>query len=378
MIAWTAISTGQPNGKKLPPFLEAFQKNKQPPIVSRMVSFPSALGPVQGFMARPDTQEQLPAVLLIHDEAGLTEWMKQNSRELSGIGYVVLAVDLTREIPTGEAERKVFREDERALVKLSGALRWLRRQRDVLPERIGVVGWSWGAGQALALTASARVQACVLCYGPISDDPGILEGLRGTPVLYIAAGENAKHHKAWAPLRDAVDKQRIPGKFMVFGGSVGFMGPPGIKAYVEADAEDAWVEVYEFLGKYVEDADLNPPRRPAEPSKSVATIADIMRAANSPIGLRGQLIRSLATEPADVRAWKQVRSEAALLAEAVGLLDRLKPPKGTLGHWQEQVHAFEKTAQSIMLAADQQDLAGARQALEKLGSRCAICHEKHR
>jgi carboxymethylenebutenolidase len=378
MIGWTTITSAQQETKKLPPFLDAFKQNNQPATVSRGVSYASAMGPVEGFLARPDTKEQLPAVLLIHDEAGLSEWMKQNARELSSIGYVVLAVDLTGEIPAAGAERKVFREDERALAKLSAALRWLRRRSDVMPDRIGVVGWSWGAGQALALAASAHVQACVLCYGPVSDDPGILAGLHGTPLLCIVAGDAAKQTSVRG-FRRALAKNNVTHKIAVFdAASAGFMGPPASKEYIEQPAEDAWVEVYEFLGKYVEDADLNQPQRLSPPPKGVAAIADIMRAANSPSGLRGALIRSLAKEPAEARAWKQVRAEAALLADAAGLLEKLKPAKGTHSHWQEQASIFHQTALSIVTAADQHDVAVARRGLEKLGNQCAACHKKHR
>jgi carboxymethylenebutenolidase len=376
-IGGTAITTAQTDAKKLPPFLDQFKHNNQPAILSRTMSFASALGPVNGFLARPDTKEQLPAVLLVHDEAGLTEWMKQNTRELSSIGYIVLAVDLAREIPAAGADRKVFREDERALAKLSAALRWLRRRSDVMPDRIGVVGWSWGAGQALALAASAHLQACVLCYGPVPDDPGIVAGLHGTPLLCIVAGDAAKQTSVRG-FRQALAKNNVPHKIAVFEAtSAGFMGPPARKEYIEQPAEDAWVEMYEFLGKYVEDADLNQPQR-TPPKKSVAAIADIMRAANSPTGLRGALIRSLVNEPADARAWKQVRAESALLAEAATLLEKLKPPRGSHSHWQEQVHAFRQAALNIVTAADQHNFAEAQRGLEKLGNQCAACHKKHR
>jgi len=373
------MTTAQTEAKKLPPFLEQFKQTNQPPTVSRIVSFASALGPVSGFLARPDTKEQLPAILLIHDEAGLTDWMKQNSRELSSIGYVVMAVDLAKEVPAAASERRAFREDERALAKLSAALRWLRRRSDVMPDRIGIVGWSWGAGQALALAASARVQACVICYGPVSANPGILGALHNTPLLHIVAEGDAKQSTA-LDFRRALARHSVPHKIAVFpAASVGFMGPVASAAYVEQAAEDAWVEMYEFLGRYVEDADLNQPLQQKTPAKKgVATIADIMRAANNPTGLRGALARSLGKEPADSQQWKQVRADAALLAEAAGLLQGLKAPRGPNGSWQERVHTYRETALGIVSAADRHDYAAARRSLESLGTQCAFCHKKHR
>src|SRR5438874_276732 len=78
--------------RSLPPFLEEF-KVPETPVVGKDVVVPSALGPRAGFMARPVTEEQLPAVLLLGPR-GLDDWIKASAREMAGIGYVTLAVDV--------------------------------------------------------------------------------------------------------------------------------------------------------------------------------------------------------------------------------------------------------------------------------------------
>jgi carboxymethylenebutenolidase len=384
-LGFLFLSAAPPSAQKvqngrIPPFLEEFKRNTQPGTRSRNVTFPSALGSVKGVLARPDTSEQLPAILLIHDEAGLTDWMKQNASELSTFGYDVLALDLAEHVPGATAKRQGFREDEPLLAKLSAAVRWLRRQPDVMPERIGVVGWSWGGGQALALAASVPLQACVLCYGPVSAEAGVLAGLRRTPVLSIfAAGDDASVQSVRA-FRQALISNQIPNKIIVHDQvAPGFMGPPGSKAYVEKAAEDTWVELYEFLGKYVEDADLNLPVRPA-PShrKSMAGIADIMRSVNNPTGVRGALLRALAQKPESAQAWRQVRADAVLLVEATRLLADLRPPKGAQAGWQKRVAEFQELGVGIATAATRQDYAVARRGVEELSKRCAACHKNHR
>src|SRR5262245_51674308 len=67
----------------LPPFLDEFRARKEPAVVTREVTLPSAVGKVRGYLARQDTREALPAVLLIHDQAGLGEWVKQSAREMA-------------------------------------------------------------------------------------------------------------------------------------------------------------------------------------------------------------------------------------------------------------------------------------------------------
>src|SRR5262249_24043768 len=105
---------------KLPPFLKDFLV-KDPPILTKAIQITSAVGPVVGYVARPDTQEKLPAVLLIHNEDGLTDWMKLNAREISSIGYVVLAVDLRHRVTA----KLTADQEEKILAELSAAVRWL-------------------------------------------------------------------------------------------------------------------------------------------------------------------------------------------------------------------------------------------------------------
>jgi hypothetical protein len=157
------------------------------------------------------------------------------------------------------------------------------------------------------------------------------------------------------------------------------MGSPEQNAYSHEAAEQAWISIYEFLEKHVEDARPDHPAVDAatEP-KPVATIADIMRGVNEPAGLRGTLSKALEQEPANPREWGRVRANAALIAEAGNWLERRTPPKGAPGHWKQQARAFTAAAQALVTAADRHDFPGARQGLQQLAAQCAVCHEQHR
>jgi carboxymethylenebutenolidase len=368
------------------PFLEEFRTNPEPPVVTKEVAVPSAAGTVKGYLARPDTQERLPAVLLLHDETGLSDWIKDRARELAGIGYVVLVPDLKGRLPAAgnSPGPAAVLADEPTLAELSAAVRWLRRRPDVLPERVGVVGWSWGADLALALAAATPLQGCVVCHGSPAEDAALLGGLRTTPLLLLVAGKDEAARRSLPTLRKALEGAGILHKVRVFDGvSAGFMMPRPGKPSAHTEAEEAWVEIYNFLGKYVEDAPDNGPVFRAVKSAPAgeapaATIADLMRAVNEPAGVRGTLIGALEKEPAGAQEWKTIRANAALVAEAGGLLEHLKPPRGTHGRWLEQARAFTAAARKVVAAADRQDYPGARRGLEELAQRCMACHKQHR
>jgi carboxymethylenebutenolidase len=367
---------------KLSPFLDDFRARNEPPVVTREVSFPSAAGTVRAYLARQDTREALPAVLLLHDQAGLSDWVKQSACELASIGYVVLAVDLARRVPaSGKSPGPaVALADEPTLADLSAAVRWLRRRPDVLPERVGVVGWSWGADQALALAAATPLQACVVCHGTLADDAALFAGLRTTPLLVLVAGKE----RALPAFRKALETARILHRIRVYEGvAPGFMTSRPGEPHAHAETEQAWVEIYNFLGKYVEDAPDNGPAFAAavkSPSRdrAAATIADIMRAVNEPTGVRGALIQALQQKPSGEKEWESVRAYAALIAEAGALLEHRSPRKGAHAHWLQEARAYTAAARAVLAAADRQDYEGARRALGALGERCAACHKQHR
>jgi carboxymethylenebutenolidase len=365
-----------PRGQELPSFLKEFKANREPPVVTAEITIVSAVGPVRAYLARQDARKPLPAVLLLHDDNGLTPWMKASARDLAGIGYVVLVPDLGQCDRAAKAKASV---EERTLTELSAAVRWLRRRADVLPGRVGVVGWGAGAGQALALASATPLQACVCCCGPLPDDMALLAPLRATPLLVLIAGKNA----ALPVFRKALEAGQVFYKVRVFARvSSGFMVQPA-DPRAHAQAEEAWRVIYNFLGKYVEDAPENAPQfgannRPEPPKAAVATIADLMQSINGPAGVRVALVQALAKEPAGTRAWSEVRADAALVAEAGRLLGQLRPPRGSLSDWRAKAQAFAGTARRVVAAADHRDYAAARRALEQLGGQCKACHQRHR
>jgi Cytochrome C' len=154
----------------------------------------------------------------------------------------------------------------------------------------------------------------------------------------------------------------------------------------EATAADhAWFEIYEFVGKYVEDAEpvsssLTPTGIPARQagSTSYVTIADVMRAINSPTGLRGQVAGTVNAGPKSDKEWKVLRAQSAVMADAGSSLLELTPPRGTATSWQHHAATYRDAAAELATAAEHRNLGSARQAFERLNASCSRCHEDHR
>ena len=89
------------------------------------VSYRSGDNFVSAYLAEPSGEGRHPAIILIHEWWGLTNWVKQQAQRYAVQGYVALAVDLYRgKVGTTRREaRSLLRNlpDDRALQDLEAA-----------------------------------------------------------------------------------------------------------------------------------------------------------------------------------------------------------------------------------------------------------------
>ncbi|HVB85089.1 MAG TPA: dienelactone hydrolase family protein [Candidatus Dormibacteraeota bacterium] len=63
---------------------------------TQMVQFSAPDGMVSAFLAVPKSRGKHPALVVIHEWWGLTDWVKGETEKFAQQGYVALAVDLYR------------------------------------------------------------------------------------------------------------------------------------------------------------------------------------------------------------------------------------------------------------------------------------------
>jgi dienelactone hydrolase len=365
-------------------FLDVFRAQDEP-IVTSGVEWNTALGKQHGWLVRPKSTERLPALLLL-TAGDARDFALQSAREMSGIGYVVLVVPLASAVLIGSNPSDAVRR-ERHLARLEPAVRWLRSRDDVFPYKLGVLGWGAEARWALELAAACNLQAAALADGdlPPALDAPLALGLARTVLLIVRATADfpAQPDPQAARLNNALTANDIQHRQFDFKEArPGFMQSRRTAAEATA-ADHAWFEIYEFLGKYVEDAEPNAPPFGRTPQSTpstvpVVTIADVMRAINSPTGLRGQIARTVNEGLHSEKDCHLLRAQAAVMTDAGTSLLKLTPRRGTASSWQHHAAFYRDAAAELTTAADHHNLSAARQALDRLNASCSRCHEEHR
>lgn len=150
-------------------------------LVEKAVKYQQGDAKLEGFHVYDDAATgKRPAVLVIHQWTGLTDYEKERSRMLAGLGYNVFALDIYgegvrpkppeagQEAGKYKSDRKLFRE------RLVAGLDVLRAEEHTDPARIAAIGYCFGGGGALELArAGVDIAGVVSFHGSLDAAPGM-------------------------------------------------------------------------------------------------------------------------------------------------------------------------------------------------------------
>ena len=129
---------------------------------------------VRAYVAYPERKTKAPAVIVIHEIFGLTDWEPKVADRLAKEGFVAILPDLLSskygKSPTDpDAGRKLIGELEpdRITADLNAAYAYVNGLSSVSKDQIGVIGFCWGGGQSFRYaTNNPNLRAVVVAYGP--------------------------------------------------------------------------------------------------------------------------------------------------------------------------------------------------------------------
>jgi carboxymethylenebutenolidase len=234
-----------------------------PGLVTREVSFNSSDGTeISGYLTRPTGDVRRPAVIVIHENRGINDHIRDVSRRLAKEGYVALAPDLlsrfggTRSFSDSNAANEGIRKlsDDDITRDLTGAINFLKEQNYVRANKIGVTGFCWGGGRALLIaTRNKDVASAVIYYG---SNPRNLDDVKNiSAAVYGHYGEDDPRLTAEVPkLAEAMKKYGKTFDYKVYPDAPhGFNNDTSSRNYRERAAKEAWAKTLEFFKKHLQD-----------------------------------------------------------------------------------------------------------------------------
>jgi carboxymethylenebutenolidase len=214
---------------------------------------------IRAYVAYPERKTKAPAVIVIHEIYGLTDWEPTVADRLAKEGYVAILPDLlsskhgiTPADPDSGRKLVGQLEPERVTADLDAVYAYVNGLPSVARDRIGTIGFCWGGGQSFRYaTNNPKLRAVVVAYGPAPDTAAMRK--IQAPVLGIY-GENDERINANLP--DVMASMQSAGKTFTSevypGTGHGFL-KPGRQGYDTPEREKAWGRILEFyrarLGK---------------------------------------------------------------------------------------------------------------------------------
>lgn len=212
-----------------------------------------ATGELTGYFARPaGASGPLPAVMVVHENRGLNDHIRDVTRRMALEGFVALAPDFLAPVGGTPADedvaRSLFRELDPAETVANGAatVEFLA-EHEATNGHVGAIGFCWGGGTVNAIAvASPELMAAVPYYGaqPAAAD---VPAIKARMMLHYAGLDdriNAGIEAFEAALRAAgIDYQA----FVYEGANHAFNNDTSDARYDPEAAALAWQRTVEFL-----------------------------------------------------------------------------------------------------------------------------------
>ena len=196
--------------RPLPPVTVLYR----PDIHSEYVKYLSGKDTVTAYIAYPERPQPAPAVIVIHEIFGMSDFIRQTTEQLAKDGFVAIAPDLLSRPggtpATPDSARKLIAtlNADTVTADLDATRAYLKTLKPVRASEIGIIGFCWGGGQSFRYaTNSPELKAFVVCYGP-SPNPADMGKIRAKG-LGVYAENDARIN---AGLPDAAAAMRTAGK----------------------------------------------------------------------------------------------------------------------------------------------------------------------
>jgi dienelactone hydrolase len=248
-------------------------------VVVKDVTYSDGGTTCKGVLAYDDAmKDKHPGMLVVHEWWGITQHVRDYTKELASKGYTALAVDMygngkTADNPkdAGELSGGVMADPEAMKARFDAGRKFLESQPNVDPKRIGALGFCFGGGVVLNVARMGEdLGGVVSFHGSLgAKTPAKTGGVKAKMLVLNGAADPFVSREAVDAFKKEMDAAKVDYKFVDYPGAVHAFTNP---------AADAKGKQFNLPLKYDEKADRE---SKAEMLKFFSGIFDITRTPRS-------------------------------------------------------------------------------------------------
>ena len=141
-------------------------------IHAEYVKFLSGRDTVTAYIAYPERPQPAPAVIVIHEIFGVSDFIRQTTEQLAKDGFVAIAPDLlsrrggTPSSPDSARKLIATLNADTVTMDLNATRGYLKSVKAARANDVGIIGFCWGGSQSFRYATNApELKAFVVCYG---------------------------------------------------------------------------------------------------------------------------------------------------------------------------------------------------------------------
>jgi carboxymethylenebutenolidase len=226
-------------------------------ITDRMtVPSPQGNGSISGYLARPNTAEKLPVVLVIHENRGLNPYIEDVARRLALANFIAYAPDglTSKGGYPGDEEKAaaLFREVDAPKMQedFIASAHWLKARADTTG-KLGVIGFCFGGTSTnnMAVRLGSDVAAAVPYYG---SQPNAADVARiKAPISPQYAELDTRITSGWPAYDAALTQAGVAHEGFVYKATNHGFHNDTTPRYDEAAAKESWGHAIAWFEKYL-------------------------------------------------------------------------------------------------------------------------------
>ena len=183
----------------------------------------------KGHLAWDDAvKDKRPGILVVHEWWGLNDYARKRAEQLADLGYVAFACDMygdgkSTEHPkeAGEFAGAVRKDVQVWRGRAETALKMLKEQAQVDPNKLAAIGYCFGGSTALQLAyTGADLKAVVTVHaGLVVPDAEQAKAVKAKVLVCHGAADKFIPEETAGKFRAALEEAKVDYEFIYFGGA---------------------------------------------------------------------------------------------------------------------------------------------------------------
>lgn len=181
----------------------AIEHLEKSPRHQEWVNVPSGEREVKCFIVYPEVSNKATVAIVLHENRGLTDWVRGFADQLAAEGYVAIAPDLLSDFSSEITRTADFKNQDEARnaiyqlnpVQVENDLNKVQKYASNLPAGNGktvVIGFCWGGSQSFRLsTYNQNINAALVFYGSAPESKKSIENI-SAPVYGFYGGNDER------------------------------------------------------------------------------------------------------------------------------------------------------------------------------------------